>query len=155
MGAAKAYEGLLASGSAGIDDYIALALVYWAIADGGIGRSKGIPLDARSRAETRLLEVLAEAIQRDPSNCEAKFWSMYCTFIMYFQPERKEIEDLLDSGGHQCEGAFATMWRISSGDTAEIQAAQAILAEPDLSKNSKGRYLASIIDASLRSLKQA
>jgi len=154
VGAAAAYEELLSSGEASVDDLIALALIYWATADSGIAASKGISRDAEHHARRRLEEVLGEAVRRDPTNCEAKFWAMYSTFIMYKQPEHDEIDALLDSGPNRCEGAFATMWRVGRGDRAEIPAAQAILAQAnDLKKTSKGRYIARIIRAALTSLR--
>ncbi len=155
VGAAATYEELLSSGGASVEDLIALALVYWEIADGGIARSKGIPLDVQFHAGTRLEEVLAEAVRRDPTNCEAKFWAMYSTFSMYKQPEHDEIDALLDSGPNRCEGAFATMWRVGRGDRAEIPAAQGILAQAnDLKKTSRGRYIASITQASVEAIER-
>ena len=154
VGAAAAYEELLSSGGANIEDLIAMALVYWRCADSGVAASKGISDDFELRARARLQDVLALAVLRDPANCEAKFWTLYCTFIMYFQPEPSEIDELLDSDGHRCEGSFATMWRVGRGDRAEIPAAQAILARADdLTKTSKGRYIASIIPAALTRLR--
>ncbi len=148
VGAAAAYEELLASGEASVEDFIALALVYWATADHGIAAAKGISLDVEHHARRRLEDVLGEAVRRDPANCEARFWTMYCRFIMYVEP-RVGIDALLDSPGHQCEGAFAAMWRLGRGDRAEIPAAQATLANPDIRKTAKGRYVASLISGAL------
>ena len=154
VSAAAAYEELLSSGEARVEDLIELALVYWRTADSGVAAGKGIPLELELHARMRLEQVLAEAVRQDPTNCEANFWAMYSTFIMYKQPEHDEIDALLDSGPNRCEGAFATMWRVGRGDRAEIPAAQAILAQAnDLKKTSKGRYITRIIRAALTSLR--
>ncbi len=155
IGAAAAYEELLSSREASVEDLIELALVYWRTADSGVAAGKGIPLELELHARMRLEQVLAEAVRQDPTNCEANFWAMYSTFIMYKQPEHDEIDALLDSIDNRCEGAFATMWRVGRGDRAEIPAAQSILAQADiLRKTSKGRYIARITQASVKAIER-
>jgi len=152
VGCAAAYEELLSSGEVSVEALIALALVYWETADSGIAAAQGISRDVEHHARRRLEEVLGEAVRRDPTSCEAKLWTMYCRFIMYDEP-RAGIDASLDSPGRQCEGAFATMWRVGPTARSKVPAAQAILANPDIRKTSKGRYIASIIPAALTRLR--
>ncbi len=153
VGAAAAYEELLSSGEASVDDLIALALIYWATADSGIAASKGISRDAEHHARRRLEEVLGEAVRRDPANCEAKFWTMYCSGIMYAEPGTEAIDELLNTPGNRCDGAFASMWRLVHGDRSVIPAGQLIVAQSDIRRSSKGRYMASIISGTLTRLR--
>jgi hypothetical protein len=152
VGSATAYEELLTSGDATAADLVALALVYWEAADSGVAAAKRLSIEFEDFARRRLEEVLGEAIRRDPSSCEAKFWSMYSTFIMYKQPGHEVIDALLDSGDSRCNGSFATMWRIGRGDRDELAAARSVLAQARMQKTSKGRYIDRIISASLESL---
>jgi len=149
---AAAYEELIASEEATVDDRVDAAMVYWAASDFGLAAAKRLPEGFEWHALDRWQAILTEAVRRDPTHCEARFWEMYCMRIWFSKYPPEEIRAFLDDPGRRCEGAFATMWRISGGDASDIAAGQSVLAEPHLRQSSKGRYIASHVDASVRSI---
>src|SRR5665213_1642422 len=143
-GCVAAYEALIAAAGFEVIDLLELALVYFRVFDSGSVSERLIPIDIQLRSATRCLELLDEAVQRDPQNCEARFWSIYCRSVITVWDE-EGLNALVGTPSAECSGAFATMWRIMRGNRAEVSAAQSILADPSTRKTSKGRFIASII----------
>jgi hypothetical protein len=149
IGCAEAYEQLLTSGKASTSDLIALGLVYFEACDGGIAAARRLPIEFERHAGSRLQEVLREAVTLDPSNCEARFWEMYCRSILLAEWNKRAFDDLFESPDYRCGGAFVTMWKLTYDDDTAVADAESILEDPALRKSSMGRTIASQLRAAL------
>ena len=82
IAAAKAYEEWLATGTAPLDAYLDLALLYFLANDGGYAAHHKLPASFLNIAWRRIPEVLDEAEHQHGPHPEIKFWRRYVRFIL-------------------------------------------------------------------------
>lgn len=97
--AAQAYEAVIASSAADLDEYINLAVLYFLCNDGGYAAQHQLPMSFLDGTWRRAFEVLDEASQRYGEHPEIIFWRRYFDFILLGEePFYEDCERLVKAG---------------------------------------------------------
>ena len=147
LGAIAHFEAALRSGGATAADYLDLAVLYMECTDLGFAAYHRISDELRARAETRALDVLAEAKKKFPEVRDIEFWEIYISWIVWCtEPDIDAIRGLDKTGA--CEIVALLLVQFDPSPRNKLAAAR--LLESVRGVNStRARYVTSVLESAL------